>query len=176
MIRLTIFGNFSKYAVYISPGPVFQCEFNHDVYFGIKLSILGNFFVSYHYTPFFSMNSAITAIMSSGEYIFTIYDMVIIRHCFSLWIQLQWLLNHLETIFSLWSSLDIVFQYKFSCNGYYIIQRLYFHNIWYGHHQASFWFCIELWRTQNSCQHFVFRFIIFSKNGSGCKLNSEEVT
>jgi hypothetical protein len=47
MIRLTIFGNFSKYAVYISPGPVFQCEFNCDVYFGIKLTILGNFFVLY---------------------------------------------------------------------------------------------------------------------------------
>ena len=70
----------------------------------------------------------------------------------------------------IWSSWDIVFQCEFSCDGYYIIQRLYFH-IWYGHHQASFWFCIKLWRIQNSCQHFMFRFIIFSKNGSGCKLN-----
>ena len=44
VIRLTIFGNFSKCPIYIPPGPVFQSEFNCDVYFGVRLTILGNFF------------------------------------------------------------------------------------------------------------------------------------
>jgi hypothetical protein len=34
------------------------------------------------YTLFFSANSAVTVIMSSGDYIFIIYDMVITRHHF----------------------------------------------------------------------------------------------
>jgi len=33
--------------IYISPGLVFQYKFNCDVYFGIELTILGNFFVLY---------------------------------------------------------------------------------------------------------------------------------
>jgi hypothetical protein len=36
------------------------------------------------YTAFFSANLAMTVIISFGDYIFTIYDMVIIRHCFSI--------------------------------------------------------------------------------------------
>jgi len=47
VIRLTIFGNFSKCAIYIPSGSIFQCEFNHVVYFGIRLTILGKFFVLY---------------------------------------------------------------------------------------------------------------------------------
>ena len=49
VIRLTIFGNFSKCAISISSESVFQCEFNHDVDFGIRLTILGNLFVLYVY-------------------------------------------------------------------------------------------------------------------------------
>ena len=37
------------------------------------------------YIAFFSANSAVTVIISFGDYIFTIYDMVIIRHHFQLW-------------------------------------------------------------------------------------------
>src|ERR1700736_5017584 len=83
IIRLTIFGNFSKCAIYIPPGPVLQSEFNCDVYFGVRVTILSNFFVLYMYicyTPFFSVNSVITVIISSGEYILIIYDMVITSH------------------------------------------------------------------------------------------------
>jgi hypothetical protein len=91
VIRLAIFGNFSKCVVYISSVSVFQCEFNHDVYSDIRLAISGNFFVYMYiymcYTPFFSAHSAIIVFMSSGDYIFTIYDMIITRHCFSVWIE-----------------------------------------------------------------------------------------
>ena len=31
-----------------------------------------------------------------------------------------------------------IFQCEFICNSDYVIQRLYFEKIWYGHHQASF--------------------------------------
>ena len=42
VIRLTIFGNFSKCAIYIPPRPVFQCEFKCDVHFVIRVTIYGN--------------------------------------------------------------------------------------------------------------------------------------
>ena len=45
VIRLIIFGNFSKCAVYISSISVFQYEFNYDVYLDIRLTILGNLFI-----------------------------------------------------------------------------------------------------------------------------------
>src|SRR5882762_1234331 len=83
VIRLTIFGIFSKCAISISSGSLFQCEFNHDVYFGIRLTIVGNLFVLYVYiymcyTPFLSTNGAIIVSMSSRDYLFTIFDMIII--------------------------------------------------------------------------------------------------
>ena len=93
-----------------------------------------------HYTWFFSVNSVVIVNMSSRDYILTIYDMVITRHHFSVWIQpWQWLC-HLETIFwqyMIWSSPGIIFRCEFSRDSDYVIRRLYFDNIWYGHHQAS---------------------------------------
>jgi len=44
-----IFGNFSKFAISISAKSVFQCEFNHYVYFDIRLTILSNLFILYVY-------------------------------------------------------------------------------------------------------------------------------
>ena len=38
----------------------------------------------------------------------------------------------------IWSSPSIIFRWEFSREGDYVIQRLHFDNIWYGHHQASF--------------------------------------
>ena len=78
--------------------------------------------------------------MSSGDYILKIYDMAIIRHHFSVGIQLWLWLCHPKTIFwkyMIWPSSSIIFRWEFSCDGDYVICRLYFENIWYGHHQAS---------------------------------------
>ena len=93
------------------------------------------------YTPFFNVISVMIVIMSSGAYILITYDMVITRHHFSVWIQLWQWLCHSETIFwkyMIWSSPGIIFWCEFSCNHDYVIRWLHFDNIWYGHHQASF--------------------------------------
>src|SRR5882724_2041824 len=71
----------------ICPGPVFQCEFNCGVHCVIRLTIFGNFFVLYVcmymcYTPFFIVNSVVTVIVSSRNYLLKIYDMVITRRHF----------------------------------------------------------------------------------------------
>ena len=58
--------------IYTPTGPIFRCESNGDVYFGIGLTILGNFFVLYVCICFlhcFSANSVVMIIMSSGDYI-----------------------------------------------------------------------------------------------------------
>jgi len=153
-----------------SPGTVFQCEFSCDNDYVIRRLYFENIWYSHHQALFFSMNSIITVIVSSGGYILKICDMVITNHCFSMWIQLWQWLCHPETIFwkyMIWSSpalffsvnsvvtvivssggyilkiYDIVitkhcFQCEFSCDSDYVIWRLYFENIWYGHHQTSF--------------------------------------
>jgi len=137
---------FIQYGTYdICPGPVFRCEFNGGVHFVIGLTIFGNFFVLYVYIcfihHFFSVNSVVTVIMSFGNYIFKIYDMVITRHCFSMWIQLWQWLCHPETRFwkyMIWSSPCVVFQCEFSCDSDCVLWKLYFENIWHSHHQALF--------------------------------------
>jgi hypothetical protein len=81
----------------------------------IRLTIFGNFFV--------------------------LYVCICIIHQFSVRIQLWQWLCHPETKFlkyMIWSSSSIIFQCKFSCDSDYVIWRPYFWNIWYGHHQASF--------------------------------------
>ena len=175
---------------------IFQCEFSCDSDYVIRRLYFENIWHGHHQALFFSVNSVVIVIMSSGDYILKIYNMVITRHCFSVWIQLTQWLCHLETTFwkyMIWSSPDIVFQCEFSCDSdcvsggyilkmydmvitrhcfsvwiqlqqwlchlktifwkdiiwsspdiifqcecshssYYVIWRLYFHNIWYGHH------------------------------------------
>jgi hypothetical protein len=93
-----------------------------------------NIWYGHHQASFFGVNSVMTVIMSSGDYFFKIYNMVIIRHHFLVWIQLWQWLCHLETTFwkyIIWSSPGIIFQCKFSHDHDYVIR-------WYGHHQASF--------------------------------------
>ena len=93
------------------------------------------------HTPLFGVNSVVTVIISSKDYILKIYDMVIIRHHFSVRIQLWQSSCHLKTTFwkyMIWSSPGIIFQCEFSCDSHHVIWRLHFENIWYGHHQASF--------------------------------------
>ena len=51
VIRLTIFGNFLKCAIYTPLGSVFQREFNGGVCFVIRLTIFGNFSKCAIYTP-----------------------------------------------------------------------------------------------------------------------------
>jgi len=70
-----------------------------------------NIWHGHHQALFFSVNSVVTVIMSSGDYILKIYNMVITRHCF---------------------------QCEFSWDSDYVISRLHFENIWYGHHQTLF--------------------------------------
>jgi hypothetical protein len=62
VIRLIMFSNFSKCAIYVPPGPVCQCEFNHDVYFH-------NIWYGHHLALFFSADLAVTVILLSGDYI-----------------------------------------------------------------------------------------------------------
>jgi hypothetical protein len=53
----------------------------------IGLTIFGNFCMYMHYTPLSGVNSVVTVIMSSEACILKIYDMVIIKHNFSVQIQ-----------------------------------------------------------------------------------------
>ena len=131
VIRLTIFGNFSVLYVCICPGPVFQWEFNGGVCCVIKLTIFGKFLCyMYAYALYtnFGANSVITVILSSEDHILQMYDMVITRHHFSVWIQ-SWLWScHLKTIFwkyMIESSSGIIFQCKFSCDSDYVIWKPY---------------------------------------------------
>ena len=123
------------YALYM----VFQCEFSCEGEYVIRRLYIDNIWYGHHQASFFGVNSAMTVIMSSGDYILTIYDIVITKHHFSVWVQPRQWLCHPETIFwqyMIWSSPGIIFRCEFSSD--YVICRLYFDNIWYGHHQASF--------------------------------------
>jgi len=58
-------------------------EFNGGVRFVIGLTIFGNFCMYMHYIPLFGVNSVVTVIMSFEDCILKIYEMIIIRHYFS---------------------------------------------------------------------------------------------
>jgi len=132
---------FWKYMIWPSSGIIFRWEFSCDCDYVIWRLYFENIWYGHHQASFFHANSVVTVIMSSKDYILKIYDMAIIKHHFSMQIQLwQWLF-HPNTIFwkyMIWPSLSIIFPCKFSCDSDYVIRRLYFENIWYGHHQASF--------------------------------------
>jgi len=89
---------FWKYIIWSSPGIVFQCEFSWDSDYVISRLHFENIWYGHHQTLFFSVNSVVTVIVSSGGYILKIYDMVITRHCFHVNSVQQWLC-HLKTIF-----------------------------------------------------------------------------
>ena len=58
-------------------------------------------------------------------------------HCIWIWFQLWWWLCNPECVlphYMIWPSFDTIFWCDFNCDGYYIIQRLFCHIIWYGHH------------------------------------------
>ena len=140
VIRLTIFGNFFvlyvciciiytfseiqswqwlchpktifwKYIIWSSPDLIFQCEFSYDhdhifwklyfknIWYGyhqisffsmnsvITVIILSEdyilkYMICHHQASFFSVNSVVTVIMSSEDYILNIYDMIINKHHF----------------------------------------------------------------------------------------------
>ena len=68
MAQLGNIFTFIQYGTYdISPGPVFQHEFNGGVHFVIGLTIFGNVFVLYIYIyvldQFFDMNSMVVSIL-----------------------------------------------------------------------------------------------------------------
>ena len=98
VIRLTIFGNFFVLYVCI-------CIINH---FSVRIqlqqwlchpnTIFENIWYGHHQASFFSANSTVRVIMSSG-------------HC--IWKNM------------IWSSSGIIFQCEFSCKGDYVIQALY---------------------------------------------------
>ena len=119
---------FWKYMIWSSPGIIFQCEFSCDSHGVIRRLHFGNIWYGHHQASFFSANSVMTVIVSSKDYILKIYDMVITRHHFSVWIQ-SWLWScHLKTIF--WKymiglSSGIIFQCKFSCDSDYVIWKPY---------------------------------------------------
>ena len=139
---------FWQYMIWSSPGIIFRCEFSRDSDYVIRRLYFDNIWYSHQQASFFGVNSAVTVIMSSRDYILIIYDMVITRHHFSVWIQpWQWLC-HPETIFwqyMIWSSPGIIFRCEFSRDSDYVIWRLYFNNIWYGHHQASIFGVNSAW-------------------------------
>ena len=115
VIRLTIFGNFFVYMYVYMLCTIFWCEFNGGIHIVIRLTIFGNFFV--------------------------LYVCICVIHRFLVRIQSWRWLCHPEIIFRsymIWSSPSIIFQWEFSCDGDSVICRLYFDNIWYGHHQTSF--------------------------------------
>ena len=89
--------------------PFFSCD-NDCVIWRLYFD---NIWYGPHQASFFSANSVVTMIMSSGDYLLTIYDMVITRHHFSMQIQLWQWLCHPETIFwkyIIWSWSSIIFQ------------------------------------------------------------------
>ena len=79
-IRLTIFSNFLKCVIY-----TFRTHFSMWIQLWCLIWCQTNHFRQFIcficYTTFSSVNSAITVIMSSGEYILIIYDIVIIFQC-----------------------------------------------------------------------------------------------
>jgi len=60
-------------------------------------------------------------------------------HHFLVWFQLWWLSCDPEVSlpqYMIWALSGIVFHFTSNGDGHNLIQRLYYHNIWYGHHQA----------------------------------------
>ena len=83
------------YALYT----IFQCEFNCNSDYVIWTLHFENIWYGHHQASFFSVNSAVTVIMSSRHYILK---------------------------YMIWSSSSIIFKCVFSCNGDYAIQRHHF--------------------------------------------------
>ena len=61
----------------------------------------------------------------------------------------------------IWSSSDIIFQCKFNRNSDYVIWTLHFENIWYGHHQASFFSVNSAVMVMIPSRDIIFHFIKF---------------
>ena len=61
----------------------------------------------------------------------------------------------------IWSSSGIIFQCEFNCNSDYVIQTLHFENIWYGHHQASFFSANSAVMVIMPSRDIIFHFIKF---------------
>ena len=122
------------YALYT----IFQCEFNCNSDYVIRTLHFENIWYGHHQASFFGVNSTVTVIMSSGHYILKIYDMGIIRHHFSVWIQLQQWLCHLDTVFE---------------------------NIWYGHHQTSFFSVNSAVMVIMSSGHYIWKNMIWPSSG-----------
>ena len=127
--------------IWSSFGFVFQCEFKCSSYYVIWRPYFHKMWYGHFQASFFNVNSGVAVIISSRDHISVKCDMVIFRHHFSMGIQpCQWLC-HLETIFLsnvIWSSPGFIFQCEFNCSSYYVIWRLYFRKMWYGHLWASF--------------------------------------
>ena len=104
---------FWKYIIWSSPGIIFQCEFSCDNDPVIWRLHFENMWYSHHQASFFNVNSVVTVILSSDNYILKIYDMVITRHHFSMRIQLwQWSCHPKTTFwkYMIWST-DINFYF-----------------------------------------------------------------
>ena len=97
--------------IWSSPSIIFQWEFSCDGDCVIQRPYFDNLSYGHHQASFFGENSVMTVTVSSGDYILIIYDM---------------------------SSPSIIFWWEFSHDSDSVIWRLYFDNIWYSHHQASF--------------------------------------
>ena len=101
VIKLTIFSNLFVLYVCICIMHHFWCKFSHNSDFVIQRPYFANVWYGCQQTSSFSVNSVLTVIMSSEDYILKIYDRVIVRHHFSMQIQLWQWLCHLKTILSL---------------------------------------------------------------------------
>jgi hypothetical protein len=125
------------YALYT----IFQCEFSCNSYYVMWWLYMEQYMI-------WSSSGAIFDFAFSGNGHYVIQR----PYCCKIWyghhqvqflicIRWQWPLYYPETILSqnmIWSSSDVIFHFAFSGNGHYVIQILYCCNIWYGHHQVSF--------------------------------------
>jgi len=68
------------YALYI----IFWCKFRYDGDYIIWRLYFENVSYGHHQTSFFSVNSIMTVIISFCDYILKIYNMIIIKHPFSM--------------------------------------------------------------------------------------------
>ena len=87
-----------KYMIWSSSGIIFQCEFSCKGDYVIQALYIWKIWYGHHQASFFSANSTVRVIMSSG-------------HC--IWENM------------IWSSSGIIFQCEFNCKGDYVIQALY---------------------------------------------------
>ena len=133
---------FIQYGTYdICSGPVFWWEFNGDVHFVIRLTIFGNFFVLY-------------------------VCICIINH-FSVRIQLQQWLCHLNTIFeNIWYGHHQASFFSVNSAVRVIMSSRHyiFEKIWYGHHQASFFSANSTVRVIMSSRHCIWKNMIWSSS------------